>query len=282
MRDPRQDLGEGATMGWGRIVVPIAGGLGALDALASAAVVARRFEAELAVIYTPPDPAELTPWMGEGFVGGVQANAIESLREAGVEGEAAARAAFDNEPYAKKIFRALTSPVWRTMALECRLADLVVFDGEAAKGQGPLAEIFELVLMEERAATLVARGDWFPSGIAVVAWDGGEPASRAARRAVPMLRHVHKVVIVGALAKDQYCSLDLLQTYYAARGITAEVRDVAPAADMASVLVRAAQTENAGLLVAGAFGRSRLREFIFGGTTRGLLHSDGLTLFLAH
>ena len=36
------------------------------------------------------------------------------------------------------------------------------------------------------------------------------------------------------------------------------------------------------LLVAGAFGHPRLQEFIFGGTTRTLLNSDELSLFLSH
>ncbi|HEY3811808.1 MAG TPA: universal stress protein [Caulobacteraceae bacterium] len=267
---------------WGRIVVPVAGGERDGAAIAAGAAVARRHEAELRIAYTPPDPSELTPWLTEGFIGGVQANTVETLREAGVEGERAARAACEREGYANKKFIALKTPVWRAMAVECRLADLVVFGSEAAQGKGPLAEIFELVLMEERAATLVARGDLYPSGIAVVAWNGGDPASRAARRAVPLLRHASKVVITGALASDQVCGLDDLQSYYASRGVAAEVRPMDLVSDMGAALIAAAEREGAGLLVAGAFGRTRLREFIFGGATRALLHGDGPSLFLAH
>jgi len=270
-------------MDWGRIVVPVAGMAGDAAVVAAAAVVARRLEAELMIVYAPPDPGELAPWLSEGFVGGVQADTLDELRAAGLEGERVARACCDAEGYANKRFVALKTPVWRAMAVQCRLADLVVFDSAAASGRGPLAEIFELVLMEERAATLVARGDLFPSDVAVVAWNGGEPASRAARRAVPLLRHASRVVIVGALAADQQCGLDELKSYYAARGIEAEAKPLDRVPDMGPLLVAAAKAENAGLLVAGAFGRSRLREFIFGGTTRALLHSDdGPSLFLAH
>ncbi|HWE45275.1 MAG TPA: universal stress protein [Caulobacteraceae bacterium] len=267
---------------WGRIVVPVAGGARDGQAIAAAAAVARRHEAELLIAYTPPDPSDLTPWLTEGFGGGIQANTVETLREAGVEGERAARAACQDEGYAKKRFLALKTPVWRAMAVQCRLADLVVFGSDAAQGQGPLAEIFELVLMEERAAILVARGDLYPSGIAVVAWNGGDPASRAARRAVPLLRHASRVVITGAMAKDEVCGLDELRDYYALRGIGAEVEPIDLVSDMGPALIEVAKRVNAGLLVAGAYARTRLREFIFGGATRALLHGDGPSLFLAH
>ncbi|HWT51361.1 MAG TPA: universal stress protein, partial [Caulobacter sp.] len=50
----------------------------------------------------------------------------------------------------------------------------------------------------------------------------------------------------------------------------------------AGLLLGAAKDTGANLLVAGAFGHPRLQEFIFGGTTRTLLNSDGPSLFLSH
>jgi nucleotide-binding universal stress UspA family protein len=47
-------------------------------------------------------------------------------------------------------------------------------------------------------------------------------------------------------------------------------------------ILEIAEAEGAGLLVAGAFGKSRLREFIFGGATRALLQAAKPSLFLAH
>lgn len=269
-------------MEWGRIAVPIVGADADHRVLQAGALIAGRFEAELAAIYLPPDPAELTPWLGEGFVGGVQAGALESLREAAIEGERAASAAFDALAYPRKSFLALNSPVWRSAAIECRMADLVVFDDASAKGRGPLAESFQQILMEERAATFVARTGQNPFGTAVVAWDGGEPASRAARRAVPLLRQASRVIIVGAPVGDRPCRLEQLQAYYEARGLEAQTRPLERTHDIAPALVKAAHDEGAGLLVAGAFGRSRLREFVFGGTTRALLHAERPSLFLAH
>ena len=47
-------------------------------------------------------------------------------------------------------------------------------------------------------------------------------------------------------------------------------------------LLAAAKAAGADLLVAGAFGHPRLREFIFGGATRTFLNADSPSLFLSH
>ena len=53
--------------------------------------------------------------------------------------------------------------------------------------------------------------------------------------------------------------------------------------DGADEIEKRANSEDAGLLVAGAYGHSRLREAVFGGATRTFLTSSvGPHLFLAH
>lgn len=269
-------------MEWGRIVVPVAGWTGDARVLAAGVRVAQSFDAELVAAFAPPDPTELTPWLGEGFVGGVQASALESLKEAASEGERAAREALEATPYAKTRFVTLNTPVWRCMAVECRLADLVIFGDDAARGRGPFADTFEQVLMEERAAVMVARGPDEPFGPVVVAWDGSEPASRAARRAAPLLRRAHSVIVAGSPAPDQPCAIEQLGKYYATRGIRSVTRTLEREGDAADEILDIARAAGAGLIVSGAFGHSRLREFVFGGVTRTFLHSDGPALFLAH
>jgi nucleotide-binding universal stress UspA family protein len=176
----------------------------------------------------------------------------------------------------------LESPVWRSAAVQCRLADLVVFNELGARGRGPFAETFEQVLIEERAAVLVARGSVL-TGAAVVAWDGSDGASRAARRALPLLRCCRRVLIAGAPPNETPCELAQLQAYFALRGLDSEIRPFERhGQDAGAQILELAETEGASLIVAGAFGKSRLREFIFGGTTRALLHAERPSLFLAH
>lgn len=270
-----------ANEAWSRISVPVSGAAGEDMVLGLAAGIAAAFSGELNVIFAPPDPAELAPWLGEGFMGTVQMSTIDSLKAAAEEGEFTARSHFGAVGYGRKTFTALQSPVWQDLAMETRLSDLVVFGDFAARGQGLLSEAFQQVLMEERAGVFIARKVFDVGGTALVAWDGKEPSSRAARRSVPLLKKASKVVVAGAPAGDNPCDLSRLAAYYASHGLSVEV-DVLPKGDIVPALLEATERHGADYMVAGAFGRSRLREFAFGGTTRALLHHTQLNLYMAH
>lgn len=269
-------------MDWARVLVPVAGTEDDVAALQAGAAVAGAFGAELRAAYCPADAAEVTPWMGEGFMGGVQAVAAESFRKAATEGEARARETFGSESHGRS-FAALQSPVWAGLGLEARLSDVVVFSHLSAKGKGPLAESFRQILIDERRPVLVARPGLAVGAHVAVAWDGGKEASRAARSAIPWLKRAEQVTIIAAPASAPrpFCP-DRLQDHFAARGVTAAVEILPQSGEPAPLLLYAAQRLGANLLVAGAFGHPRLQEFIFGGTTRALLSQDGPALFLSH
>ena len=144
-------------MSWARIMAPLSGGEGDAASVAAAARLAAPFDAELARVYTPADVADVMPWMGEGFLGGVQSTALESLKEAAAVGEAAASAAMDACGYAKKLFISLKTPVWAGLSAESRVSDVVVFNRDPARGRGPLAEAFQQMLADEQRPVLIAR-----------------------------------------------------------------------------------------------------------------------------
>ncbi|ATQ43461.1 universal stress protein [Caulobacter mirabilis] len=271
-------------MSWARIMAPLAGGAHDVDILKFAAAVATPFGAEVAAVHAPADIADLMPWMGEGFMGGVQIIAMDSLKEAAAEGERAAKAAVDGVGYAKTGFVSLQTPVWAGLSMEGRLSDVVLFDNEAARGRGPLAEAFQQIVADEQRPTIVARDGLKIAGATVlVAWDGGKEASRAARTALPMLEKAGRVVIVSApAASSRTFEAKRLQGFFSARGVEVEVETLADGGDAAQLLLSAADRLGAGVLVAGAFGHPRLQEYIFGGTTRTLLNNDGPSLFLSH
>jgi len=270
---------------WSRVMAPVAGGDPDTRVLAAAATIAAAFDAELAAVYAPADVADLMPWMGEGFMGGVQVTAVQSLKDAAAAGERTARAALDANPYPKKSFTTLASPVWSGLSMEGRLSDVVIFDDATAKGRGPLAEAFQQIVADEQRPTIVARPGLAADGCVAVAWDGGKEASRAARTALPLLLKAAKVVILAAPASAaRYFDPARLQAFLEVRGVKAEVRTLSEGGDVASVLLKAAAAEQANLLVAGAFGHPRLQEFIFGGTTRSMLNAaaGAPSLFLSH
>jgi nucleotide-binding universal stress UspA family protein len=270
-------------MDWARIMAPLSGGEGDRRVLAAAAAVAAAFDAELACVHAPADVADLIPWMGDGFMGGVQATAVQSLREAAAAGEKAARAAVDACPYPKKTFIALASPVWAALAMESRLSDVVVFDAPTARGKGALSEAFQQIMADEQRPTLVAHDGLKVGGAVAVAWDGGKEASRAVRTAIPLLRKASRVMILSApKASPRRFDPELLKGFLDARGVKADVEALTDGGDPAPALLKAAKSVSADILVAGAFGHPRLQEYVFGGATRTFLNSEGLSLFLSH
>ena len=270
-------------MSWARIMAPLSGGQGDAAAVAAAVMLARPFKAEMIGVYTPADVADVMPWMGEGFLGGVQTAALESLKEAATVGETHARAAMATVSYAKSRFISLQSPVWAGLSAESRLSNVVVFTSDPGRGRGPLSEAFQQMMADEQRPVLIARPGLKIGGVVAVAWDGGKEASRAARLALPLLEKAAKAVILAApKASSRSFDAGRLKSYYAARGVDAEVDILPDSGDPAPVLLYAAKKAGADILVAGAFGHPRLQEFIFGGTTRTLLNSDELSLFLSH
>jgi len=270
-------------MDWARIMAPLSGGDADRHVIAAAVAMAEPFGAEVVCVHAPPDVADLIPWMGDGFMGGVQASAVDAIRDAASEGAKAAQALVDSVPYAKKSFRTLTSPVWAALALQGRLSDVVVFEDGAAKGRGPLAEVFQQIVADEQRPTLVARPGFKVGGIVAVAWDGGKEASRAVRTAIPLLEKASKVVILTApAAASRQFDPSGLQAYLDARGLKSEIQTLDGAGDAAPRLLKTAVEIGADLMVAGAFGHPRLQEFVFGGATRTFLTAAAPSMFISH
>src|SRR3546814_19262346 len=160
-------------MSWARIMAPVSGGQGDASTVAAAAMLAKAFEAEFAGVYTPADVADVMPWMGEGFLGGVQTTALESLKEAAQAGEKNARAAMDACAYDKKQFIALQTPVWAGLSADSRLSAVVGFSTDPARGRGPLEEAFQqMVTAEQRPVVIARQGRKYGGGEAIGrAWE---------------------------------------------------------------------------------------------------------------
>ena len=269
-------------MEWGRITAPLCGTDGDKLVLTTAAEIAAGLGAVLEGSFAPLDPSDLTPWVTDGYIAGIQAAAIESLQEASKKAEGKAEACMKGLSYDKVRYGVLAAPLWRSLSQVARLSDLVVFDNEAATGDGRLADPFQQVLMEERAAVLISRGRPILGRPAIIAWDGSEPASRAARRAVPLLRHMSKIYVVGKIREDEPYELSALVDYLKDRGLDPEILPLGNTQDIAGSIEALNQQLGAGWIVSGAFGHSRVREFVFGGVTRDLLHHTTAALFMAH
>jgi len=264
---------------WSRIMAPLAGADGDEEILAAAQVVAAPFGAEVAGVHIPLDTAALSPWFGEGI--GADVAAMAAVRDADRVGLARARQAVARLTGDNQTFMALEPPHLHSLSLEARLSDLIVFDGPTACGKGRLADTFRSLMFSEQRPIVVTKNLTAVATI-VVAWDGGKEASRAARTAIPLLVKAQRVVILWAgEASSRVIDPSRLQTFLADHGVESEIERL-PGHDAAPVLLDAARAARADLMVAGAFGHTRLREIVFGGATRALLHADGPSLYLSH
>jgi nucleotide-binding universal stress UspA family protein len=117
----------------------------------------------------------------------------------------------------------------------------------------------------------------------VVAWKNTREARRAVADALPLLTAAGSVTLLQV--KEPGSETESINDVYqllACHGIRATIRIVEPGVETEVDLVRLAQESKSDLIVAGAYGRSRLREWAFGGVTRGLLKQNSIACQLSH
>ena len=70
--------------------------------------------------------------------------------------------------------------------------------------------------------------------------------------------------------------------HIARHGLKAEVKQIAADVDVASAILSRAADSSADFIVMGGYGHSRLREFILGGVTRGILGAMTVPVLMSH
>jgi nucleotide-binding universal stress UspA family protein len=116
----------------------------------------------------------------------------------------------------------------------------------------------------------------------VIGWNGSREAARAVAEAMPFLRKAAKVVVLTAERDPDADDLDTrLARYLDRHGVKATLHDVR-SRDPADAILAEATAIEADMIVIGAYGHSRLREWMLGGVTRDLLLRSPLPLLLAH
>jgi nucleotide-binding universal stress UspA family protein len=116
-------------------------------------------------------------------------------------------------------------------------------------------------------------------------WDGSRTAARAIGDAMPFLERAKavEVVIVAEERKSEEMTGANMSAHLARHGVAASVKRVAKG-DIAiqDALLSYAADSGADFMVMGGYGHSRLREFILGGVTRGILASMTVPVLMSH
>ena len=190
-------------------------------------------------------------------------------------------------------------------------ADSTIISGtasDATKKLGELARDYDLSIVAQAqpdgdvAENMAIEGALFGSGRPVlvvpyiqssglkldrvtVCWDGGRNAARAVGDAMPFLRRAGTIDVVTVDRQERRNELvgARIATHLARHGLKVELKPiVAPDSDVASAVLSFAADNSTDLIVMGGYGHTRLREFVLGGATSGILGSMTVPTLMAH
>ena len=119
----------------------------------------------------------------------------------------------------------------------------------------------------------------------MVCWDGSRNATRAVADALPLLHRagaVEVVTIDTVERRNEVVGADIAG-HLARHGLKVELKSITDKVnDVAVTILNHVADSCADLIVMGGYGHSRLREFVLGGATRGLLRSMTVPTLMAH
>ena len=122
-------------------------------------------------------------------------------------------------------------------------------------------------------------------GKAMVCWDGGLPSARAVAGSIDILKRAGKVEVVSIagrnLPNEELPGFNITR-HLTRHGISTTLKKLPAAQDIGETLLSYAADSGADYMVMGAYGHSRLREFVLGGTTRTILGSMTIPVLMAH
>jgi nucleotide-binding universal stress UspA family protein len=219
---------------------------------------------------------------------------IVAAHDQAVNDAAAAVAAFEKMAAAAGVrFSSKTTSTIGTegtvgLARSLALSDLAVIGQQNPDQIEPMREaMIETLLFQSGTPTLIvpyAGVTAFKPDYAIIAWDGSATAAHAVREALPLLAHADavSVVTVGETKTANLAGTELA-AYLARHGLDVDIKAIAnTTGDIGQSILSFAADEGADWLVMGAYGHSRIREFLLGGATRGILSSMTLPVFMAH
>lgn len=169
----------------------------------------------------------------------------------------------------------------RFIVRQARAADIIVVgeDGRDALGDPFLqANPSDLVMQTGRPLLVVPdTGSWLDLRSVLIAWKDTTESRRAVVDALPMLRKANDVIVAEIVEDESARPAALsgvkdLVGWLSRHGVLASAQVPDECGDAAVQLERIASGAGAGLIVAGAYGHSRLREWVLGGVTKRLVN----------
>lgn len=272
------------------------------DLLKAAFHLGRQNEAYVEVLHIEADPYSSIPLLGEGMSGAMVDQMMNDIRNRNREDRDVAREHFDAECRQNGLEPKEAGDLagqrgfnagWASeegseddvLARHALLFDMVLMGRPSEERDSAYTPALEAVLFSAgRPVLLVPPGTGQSFGRhVVVAWDGGGQSAKAARNALPFLRAAEQVTVISLVRKDdEETDPQDLVFFLQRHGIRAEARRTEILSSAGESLLAETSEVGGDMLVMGAYGHSRLREFLLGGATQTVLNSASLPVFMAH
>jgi nucleotide-binding universal stress UspA family protein len=167
-----------------------------------------------------------------------------------------------------------------------RVFDVTVLGRPSSDPKGPHMSTLEASLFESGRPSLIAppRPPTVIGENILVAWNCSTEQARATAFAMPLLQQAKRVTVLtveGATVPGP--TGEQIARYLQFNGISATaVAQRAQSRAAGEAILAYAAAQGCDLIVKGAYTQSRLRQMIFGGTTRHILANASLPVFTAH
>lgn len=117
-------------------------------------------------------------------------------------------------------------------------------------------------------------------------WDGSKPSARAVADALPLLQKAGNIEVITIAEKgkvtEDFPGIEIGQ-HLARHGLKIDVKRIdVEQTDVSNAILSYAADMSADLLVMGAYGHSRVREFVLGGVTADILSSMTVPVLMSH
>jgi nucleotide-binding universal stress UspA family protein len=249
---------------------------------------AKRFDAQLSGIFVVPDyiiPAYVEAQISVDLMADITEKAIARAKDQIVTYQALADEA--GVAMEAQVVEGQLTPILREYS---KYSDLLLLGQDQPDDPDNTSyALADDLLLEGACACLVIphSGKISPPGKRIlVAWNASRESARAVREAMPFLTRAEQVVVLSAEPdrnkRDDEHAREIAR-YLSAHGIDPVAGGIS-GMDMrpADAIMAQAADMNADLIVMGAYGHMRLREFILGGATRDMLKQAPVSLLMAH
>ncbi|RDI99396.1 universal stress protein [Dyella solisilvae] len=258
--------------------------------LGYAARLAASFESRLTGIYTCPIPSVmLSPYEMPRLMA-EQIEALRQLEQQAIDAAPSFEAFAQAHGATRASWQVAEEEVVRALQLAGCWHDVLVLGRTPHSPWGSASSVGSIVLGTDMPCIVVPDDDADATSLdcIAIAWNGSREAIGAVHAARHFLKRARKVTILHGQQRPPASlgpwrpPFDLTK-YLADNGVASESVLLSESADAADdLLLEAANKAKADLLVMGAYGHTRISEWIFGGATRGVLENLNLPVFMRH